>query len=122
MGGKGKGSESNGWEHGSEGGSKDGVKGGTAGGMFGGEGKAGDDGVPSGMGILGGLIAIPAALNGAVEVALILSQADITGAAGDLFKQSFREIVSGRSAQDGRARGQGPSRQENQGGDRRDRG
>ena len=94
VGGKGKGSEGNGWEHGSEGGSKDGVKGGTAGGMFGGEGKAGDDGVPSGTGILGGLIAIQAALKAAVEVALILSQADITGAAGDLFKQGFREIVS----------------------------
>jgi hypothetical protein len=92
--GEGEGSKSKGAERGSEGGSSDGQKGGTAGGMYGGEGKPGDDGVPSGIGLFGGLIAIPAALKGAVELALIISQGDITGAAGGLFKKGFGKIAS----------------------------
>jgi A nuclease of the HNH/ENDO VII superfamily with conserved WHH len=91
--GQGEGSEAGGKE-GSEGGSKDGQQGGAEGGMYGGEGELGDDGVPSGSGLFGGLIGIPAALKGLVEVALIIADGNITGAGSGLFRKGLGKIVS----------------------------
>jgi hypothetical protein len=95
--GHGKGSEAGG-KGGSEGGSKDGQEGGSEGGMYGGKGKPGDDGVPSGTGLFGGLIGIPAALKGLVEVALIIADGDITGAGEGLFRKGLGKIASAAAA------------------------
>jgi hypothetical protein len=95
--GQGKGSEGGG-KDGSEAGGKDGQKGGSAGGMYGGKGKAGDDGVPSGIGLFGGLIAIPAALKGLVEVALIIADGNIIGAGTDLFRKGLGKFASAAAA------------------------
>jgi A nuclease of the HNH/ENDO VII superfamily with conserved WHH len=95
--GQGKGSEAGG-KDGSERGSKDGQQGGSEGGMYGGEGKPGDDGIPSGSGLFGGLIGIPAALKGLVEVALIIADGNITGAGSGLFRKGLGKIVSAVAA------------------------
>ena len=95
--GQGKGSATGG-KGGSEAGSKDGQEGGAAGGMYGGKGKPGDDGVPSGMGLFGGLIAIPAALKGLVEVALIIANGNITGAGAGLFRKGLGKFASAGAA------------------------
>jgi A nuclease of the HNH/ENDO VII superfamily with conserved WHH len=95
--GDGKGSDAGG-KDGSEGGSKDGQQGGAEGGMYGGEGKLGDDGIPSGSGLFGGLIGIPAALKGLVEVALIIADGNITGAGSGLFRKGLGKIASAVAA------------------------
>jgi hypothetical protein len=95
--GQGKGSETGG-KGGSEAGSKDGQEGGAEGGMYGGKGKPGDDGVPSGIGLFGGLIGIPAALKGLVEVALIIANGNITGAGAGLFRQGLGKFASAAAA------------------------
>lgn len=95
--GHGKGSEAGG-KDGSEGGSKDGQEGGSEGGMYGGKGKAGDDGIPSGSGLFGGLIGIPAVLKGLVEVALIIADGNITGAGAGLFRKGLGKIASASAA------------------------
>ena len=94
--GQGKGGGRN--EDGSEGGSIDGQQGGTAGGMYGGKGKPGDDGVPSGVALFGGLIGIPAALKGLVELALIIADGNITGAGAGLFQKGLGKIASAAAA------------------------
>ncbi len=94
---QGKGFDAGG-KDGSEGGSKDGQHGGVVGGMYGGEGKAGDDGVPSGVALFGGLIGIPAALKGLVEVALIIADGNITGAGAGLFRKGLGQIASAAAA------------------------
>jgi hypothetical protein len=95
--GRGEGPETGG-KDGSEGGSKDGQQGGSEGGMYGGKGKPGDDGVPSGVGLFGGLIGIPAALKGLVEVALIIADGNITGAGAGLFRKGLGQIASAGAA------------------------
>jgi hypothetical protein len=95
--GHGKGSEAGG-KDGSEGGSKDGQQGGSEGGMYGGKGKPGDDGVPSASGLFGGLIGIPAALKGLVEVALIIADGNIAGAGAGLFRKGLGKIASAAAA------------------------
>jgi len=79
---------------GSAGGSRDGTQGGDADGMYGGEGKSGDGGVPSAVALFGGLISVPAALRGFVELALIVSSADVTGAGSALFKKGLGKLAS----------------------------
>jgi hypothetical protein len=95
--GRGNGSEAGGTD-GSEGGSRDGQKGGSEGRMYGGKGKPGDDGVPSGPGLFGGLIGIPAALKGLIEVALIIADGNITGAGANLFREGLGKIASAAAA------------------------
>ncbi|HWO23688.1 MAG TPA: HNH endonuclease [Kofleriaceae bacterium] len=78
-------------------GSRDGGERGASDGMYGGEGKPGDTGIPSGSGVIG-IIGVPAALRGAVEVALIASDGNITGAGSGLFKQGLGKITSAVAA------------------------
>jgi hypothetical protein len=66
--------------------------------MYGGKGKPGDDGVPSGIGRFGGLIGIPAALKGLVEVALIIADGNIIGAGAGLFRKGLGQIASAGAA------------------------
>ena len=80
-----EGSETVGALEGSRLGSALGVEGGSEGGRFDGEGKPGDDGVTMGGGWFGGVIAVPEALKGAVDVLLIADAGDITGAGSGLF-------------------------------------
>lgn len=79
---------------GSQEGSRDGAEGGAPDGMYGGEGKAGDGGVPSAVALFGGLISVPAALRGLVEVALIASSGNVTGAGAQLFKRELGKLAS----------------------------
>ena len=95
--GQGTGSDVGG-KDGSESGSKDGQQGGAEGGMHGGKGEPGDDGIPSGSGLFGGLIGIPAALKGLVEVALIIADGNITGAGAGLFRKGLGELASAAAA------------------------
>jgi hypothetical protein len=87
-----EGSETRGAVEGSRRGSALGVEGGSEGGRFGGEGKPGDDGVTMGGAIAGGVIAVPEAIKGAVDVLLIADAGDVTGAGGQLFGQLGKEI------------------------------
>lgn len=96
--GKGKGSEDGRGAEGSEGGSRDGQKGGDEEGMYGGEGEHGDRGVPSAIALFGGIVSVPAALRGFVELALILSSGDLTGAGAQLFKKGLGKIASAAAA------------------------
>jgi hypothetical protein len=50
--------------------------------------------VPSGSGLFGGLIDIPAALKGLVELALIVSDGNITGAGAGLFRKGLGKLAS----------------------------
>lgn len=93
LGGRGEGSEGGG-KDGSEQGSRDGAKGGAPDGMYGGEGQLGDGGVPSAVALFGGLVSVPVAIRGLVEIALIASSADVTGAGKALFKRGIRELAS----------------------------
>jgi hypothetical protein len=70
-----------------------GVNGGAIGGRFGGEGKPGDNGVRMAGAIAGGVIAIPAALKGFVEILLLADAGDITGEGANLFKTFGREMA-----------------------------
>jgi hypothetical protein len=66
--------------------------------MYGGQGAHGDRGVPSAVALFGGLISVPAALRGFVELALILSSGDLTGAGAQLFKKGLGKIASAAAA------------------------
>jgi HNH/ENDO VII superfamily nuclease len=82
-----EGSETRGAVEGSRLGSALGVEEGSEGGRFGGEGKPGDNGVRMAGAIHGGVIAVPLAIKGAVELLLIADAGDITGAGSQLFAQ-----------------------------------
>jgi len=75
-------------------GDRDGELHGAANGRYGGEGREGDDGVRGAGAILGGLVAVPPALKGAVEIALLINAGDITGAGADLFKAGVGKAMS----------------------------
>jgi hypothetical protein len=92
-----EGSETRGAVEGSRLGSALGVKGGSEGGRYGGEGKPGDDGVRGAGAIAGGLIAIPAALKGIVEILLLADAGNVTGAGSELFAKLGKR-VAGMSA------------------------
>jgi hypothetical protein len=83
-----------GTHHGRWGGSAEGAPDG----MAGGDGKAGDRGVPSGMGLFGGVIPIPESLRGAVEAGALIATGDlggdITGAGAALFRRGLRGPVA----------------------------
>lgn len=83
---------------GSADGSRDGAKGGADDGMYGGEGQPGDGGVPSAVALFGGLVSLPAALRGFIELALIVSAGDVTGAGAQLFKKGLGKIASAAAA------------------------
>ncbi len=68
------------------------MEGGSEGGRFGGEGKPGDDGVRMAGAIAGGVIAVPAAIKGVVEILLIAEAGDVTGAGGQLFSQLGKRV------------------------------
>lgn len=87
-----EGSETRGVVTGNRLGSALGVASGSPGGRFGGEGKPGDDGVTMGGAIAGGVIAVPEAIKGAVDVLLIADAGDVTGAGGQLFGQLGKEM------------------------------
>lgn len=74
---------------GTEEGTKDGEQGGADEGMVGGEGSD-DHGVVSGNSFGLGLLGVPKALKGLVEVVLLVLDGDITGSAADLFKQAAK--------------------------------
>jgi hypothetical protein len=92
-----EGSETRGAVEGSRLGSALGVEGGSEGGRLGGEGKPGDDGVRMAGAIGGGVITIPAALKGAVELLLLADAGDITGAGANAFKALGKQ-AAGMSA------------------------
>jgi hypothetical protein len=92
-----EGSETHGAMEGSRLGSALGVEGGSEGGRFGGEGKPGDDGVRMAGAIKGGMIAVPLAIKGGVEILLIADAGDVTGAGGQLFSQLGKK-AAGMSA------------------------
>ncbi|HLL23345.1 MAG TPA: HNH endonuclease [Kofleriaceae bacterium] len=81
---------------GSKDGSKDGQKHGDPDGMYGGEGEG--EGVPSALALFGGLIGVPARFKGAVELALIISNANVTNAGKGLFKETVGRFI-GNAAQ-----------------------
>lgn len=85
-----KGSETN---DGSKGGDRDGKEGGSNNGRFGGEGKDGDQGVRGAGAWWGGVIPVPAALRGAVELGMLVQQGDLTGSAKSLFKDAAKDLV-----------------------------
>lgn len=91
--GHGEGSKDRDNRSGEETGSRDGKDEGSAEGMYGGEGTAEDKGVPSGNAFGWGLLGVPKWLKGAVELALIISDGDITGAAGDLVKDGVKQAA-----------------------------
>jgi hypothetical protein len=71
-------------------GDQDGEDRGAENGRFGGEGREGDDGVRGAIALFGGLVGVPEALKGVVELALLIEAGDITGAGGSLFKDLFK--------------------------------
>jgi hypothetical protein len=73
------------------------MAGGSEDGRFGGEGKLGDDGVRMAGAIAGGVIAVPAALKGVVEILLLADAGDVTGMGAELFT-SLGKPVAGMSA------------------------
>jgi hypothetical protein len=89
-----EGSEARGAVEGSRLGSALGVEGGSEGRRFGGEGKPGDNGVRMAGAIAGGVITIPAALKGVVEILLLADAGDVTGAGASAFKALSKEIAS----------------------------
>jgi hypothetical protein len=96
-GGDAEGSETRGAIEGTKHGSALGVEGGSEGGRYGGEGKPGDNGVRGAGAIAGGVIAIPAALKGVVEIVLLADAGDVTGMGGALFVR-FGKRLAGMSA------------------------
>jgi hypothetical protein len=62
--------------------------------MYGGEGQHGDRGVPSAIALFGGIVSVPVALRGVVEVALIASSGDMTGAGAQLFRKGLGTLTS----------------------------
>jgi hypothetical protein len=95
--GDGKGSDDGG-RGGSEAGSRDGAEDGDPDGMYGGEGKSGDGGIPSAVALFGGLLSVPPALRGLVELALIISSGNVTGAGSQLFKRGLGKLTSAAAA------------------------
>jgi hypothetical protein len=91
--GDGKGSNDGG-RGGSAEGSRDVSERGDPDGMYGGEGKSGDGGVTSAVALFGGLISVPPALRGLVELALIVSSGNVTGAGSQLFKRGLGKLAS----------------------------
>jgi len=75
-------------------GDRDGERHGAPNGRYAGEGRDGDEGVRGAGAIFGGVIAVPAALQGAVEIALLIDAGDITGAGADLFKAGVGKAMS----------------------------
>jgi hypothetical protein len=69
---------------------------GVEGARFGGEGKPGDDSATMGGAIAGGVIAVPEALKGAVDVLLIADAG--TGAGAQAFKALSKEAAKMSSA------------------------
>ncbi len=88
-----EGSETHGTVDGSRRGSALGVAGGSEGGRFGGEGKPGDDGVRMAGAIAGGVIAVPEAIKGVMELMLLADAGDITGAGASAFKALGKEAA-----------------------------
>lgn len=62
-------------------------------GLYGGEGRVGDRGVRNTPAILGGLLSVPAALRGLVEVILLASSGDLAGLGAALFKKLFKSSI-----------------------------
>ena len=93
-----EGSETRGAVTGSRLGSALGVAGGSPGGRYGGEGKPGDNGVRMAGAIAGGIIVVPEAIKGFVEILLLADAGDITGAGADLFKTFGREMAGASAA------------------------
>jgi len=91
--GDGAGSE-NGGHGGTRHGSRDGGKEGAEDGMYGGTGHIGDHGVPSASATALGLVAMPQALQGLVELALILAAGDAAGAGEQLCKRTLGKFAS----------------------------
>jgi hypothetical protein len=75
-------------------GDRDGVPLGSENGRYAGDGHEGDDGVRGAGGLFGGVIAVPEALKGAVELALLIEAGDVTGAAGELFSKGIGKGLS----------------------------
>lgn len=75
-------------------GDKDGKKWGSEEGKFGGEGGDKDRGVRGAMAIFGGLVSVPAALRGFVEMALLWAGGDLTGAGEAAFKKGVGKAAS----------------------------
>ena len=92
-----EGSETRGAVEGSRLGSALGVEGGSEGGRFSGEGKPGDHGVRMAGAIAGGVIAVPGAIKGVVELLLLADAGDISGAGANAFKALSKE-AAGMSA------------------------
>ena len=92
-----EGSETRGAIEGSRLGSALGVEGGSEGGRFGGEGKPGDNGVRMAGAIAGGVIAVPGAIKGVVEILLLADAGDVTGMGAELFT-TLGKRVAGMSA------------------------
>jgi len=61
--------------------------------MVGGEEGSTGDGVPMAMGLFGGLIAVPDFLKGFVDVALILSEADVTSFGNKAVEEAVEQLV-----------------------------
>lgn len=59
-------------------------------GEYGGEGRQGDAGVRGAVALFGGLINVPDALRGAVELGILINQGDVAGVGQDLFKQGLK--------------------------------
>jgi len=75
-------------------GDKDGIAHGSENGRFDGEGNDGDQGVRGAGALFGGVIAVPEALQGAVELALLIEAGDITGAGAELFTKGIGKAAS----------------------------
>ena len=74
-------------------GDRDGDPHGAPNGRYAGEGRDGDEGVRGAGAIFGGVIAVPTALQGSVEIALLIDAGDVTGAGADLFKAGLKAGV-----------------------------
>jgi hypothetical protein len=81
-------------DEGTKTGDRDGERLGSEGGRFGGEGRDGDHGVRGAGALFGGLIPVPEALAGAVELALLIEAGDLTGAGGNLFQKGIGKATS----------------------------
>jgi len=75
-------------------GDRDGERYGAPNGRYAGDGRDGDEGVRGAGAIFGGVIAVPTALQGTVELALLIDAGDITGAGADLFKAGIGKGLS----------------------------
>ena len=75
-------------------GDRDDVPRGSENGRYDGDGHEGDDGVRGAGGLFGGVIAVPEALKGAVELALLIEAGDVTGEAGALFSKGIGKGLS----------------------------